>query len=39
MLTREVNGGVFERVALCGIPAQEWNAAPIIEGLDHIVLV
>lgn len=39
MLIREINGRVFERAALCGIPVREWNAAPIIEGLDHIVLV
>lgn len=39
MLIREINGGVFERAALCGIPVQEWNAAPIVEGLNHIVLV
>lgn len=39
MLIREINGRVFERAALCGISVREWNAAPIIEGLDHIVLV
>ena len=39
MIIKELDDGVFERAALCGIPVEHWEAAPIIEGLDDIILV
>ncbi|KAI4134734.1 MAG: hypothetical protein LQ347_001280 [Umbilicaria vellea] len=39
MLLQKMEDGTFERAFLCGIPLDEWNAAPVIEGLENIVLV
>lgn len=39
MLIKEIDNGVFERIALCGIPVQEWYGAPIVVGLENVVLV
>ena len=39
MLIKKLADGTFERAGLCGIPIDEWNAAPVVGGLEHIVLV
>ena len=39
MLIKKLADDSFERVALCGIPIDEWNAAPVVDGLECITLV
>ena len=39
MLIRRLVDGTFERMGLCGIPIDEWDAAPIVDGLECITLV
>ena len=39
MLIKKTIDDTFERVALCGIPIGDWNAAPVVEGLECITLV
>ena len=39
MLIGKRADGMFERMALCGIPIQEWDAAPIVDGLEGVTLV
>ena len=39
MLINEKDQGIHERVALCGIPIQAWNDAPVVKGLQKVTLV
>ena len=39
MLIKKLSDDTLERVALCGIPIGEWNAAPVVDGLERITLV
>lgn len=38
MYIRKVDDDLFERMALCGIPAQEWNVAPVTENVNYVLL-
>ena len=39
MLIRKLADDTFERMGLCGIPIDEWDDAPIADGLECITLV
>ena len=39
MLIKKLTDDTFERVALCGISIGEWNAAPVVDGLERVTLV
>ena len=39
MLISKLADDTFERVGLCGIPIDEWDDAPIADGLESITLV
>ena len=39
MLIKKLADDSFERMALCGIPVDEWDAAPVLDGLECVTLV